>query len=77
MTYNVHNLFRVAKRHSYDHDVERELIVETATGDPKEIHMGVWKDDGDNIGTFIALTPEEALEVGENLIARAQALLED
>lgn len=78
MTYNeVHKLYRVAKFHEYDRDVERELILETAMGDgtKEEIHLGVWKDDSENIGTFIALTPEEALEVGENLIARATALL--
>lgn len=69
----IHEMYRLVKFHTYDTS-ERELLLETAHGN-EEIHFGVWKDDIHNPGSFIALTPEEALEVGENLVARALALL--
>lgn len=73
---SVHDIYRVVKVHDYDRDNERELMVETAHGDPKEIHIGAWSSGADGGGTFAALTPEEALAFGENVVARALALLE-
>ncbi len=69
----VHNLLRYVGTPEHS-DEERELLVETDHSTP-EVHIGVWFTHGE--GTYLNLTPEQALELGENLVARATALLED
>lgn len=73
----IHELYRVTATTPYA-ECERELLVETAHSEPKEIHIGVWPVDGSfDGGMYVPLTPEQALELGENIVRRALAAMID
>lgn len=73
----IHKLYQVKSWPSHS-SYEREMIVETAHSEPKEIHIGCWPlGEPDVEGTYVALTPEQALELGENIVRRALAAMID
>lgn len=72
---DVHDMYRIVGKPEHS-ECERELLVETAHTAPPEIHVGLW-NNGSTSGGYLNLTPGQALELGENIVARARALMED